>query len=334
MPREFKGIIVSRLIVLISIVLVPVIMFLIFILADFKLWFSDDPALNFWIIKILCPTVFSVSWLFFLILFANRFSETIESMDKTIGVVPLRLRFFFGVNALFILFIFVFPLITPLISILSFSSMAWRVTTFKKESWDEHKTSLITKILMVLFSIVPVFCTICIIPDYIALAIFLWESVWLPLLDYIFMISYCLCTALAIGSFFFLIANKGVSEYEQIFVDTTEQKYLWQIRILELFFFIFFLILALLELEIVVFFYYLGFFLVAIVAIVNFINGKRKDVSFKSHFLGYLLAAVFMGSNLIIFSVELAYFIQIWSLVLSAALFIFVFFYTFIKLEE
>jgi len=334
MSKEVKGIIVSRLIVLISIILVPIAMFLIFNLVNFKLWFSDDPALNFWILNVLCPLVFSVSWLFFLILFANRFSATIEAMDKTVGVVPLRLRFFFGINALFILFIFVFPLITPIISILSFASMAWRLTTFRKESWDDSGISFGTKLLMILFSILPIFCAIVILPQYILLSIFLWENIWLPLLPIIFIISVCLCTALAIGSLFYLVANKGVSEYEQIFVDTATPKYVWNIRILEIFLFLFFLFLAFGNFALINLFYYLGFGIVAFVAVVNFINGKRRDISFKSHFLGYLLAAVFMGSNLIIFNPDLALVIQEVSLIASAIVFILIFFYTFFRFDE
>jgi len=143
-----------------------------------------------------------------------------------------------------------------------------------------------------------------------------------------------LCTALAIGSLFFLIANKGVSEYEQIFVDSTVEKYIWQIRILEIFLFIFFLFLALVGIPVITFFYYVGFIIVFFVSIVNFLNGKRKDVSFKSHFLGYFLAAVFMGSNLLIFNADLALIIQEISLIISAGVFILIFLYTFLRFEE
>ena len=334
MTREVKGFILSRLLVLISIIIVPIAIFLIFNLVEFSLWYSQNPTLNFWILRVLCPLVFSVSWLFFLILFANRLSETIDSMDKTVGIVPLRLRFFFGLNALFILFIFVFPLITPIIAILSFASMAWRLTTFRKESWDESEISTATKVLMVLFSILPIFCTISILPQYVVLSIFLWENIWLPLLPLIFIFSVCLCTALAIGSLFYLIANRGVSEYEQIFIDTTVQKYIWHIRIFELFLFIFFLFLSFGNFPLMNIFYYAGFAIVIIVSIVNFINGKRRDVSFKSHFFGYLLAAVFMGSNLIIFNPDLALIIQEVSLILSAGVFILIFFLKFFRVEE
>ncbi|MEJ2249880.1 MAG: hypothetical protein P8Y97_09495, partial [Candidatus Lokiarchaeota archaeon] len=126
MSREIKGVLASRLIILISTILVPIIIFLIFIFVNFGLWYSNDPILTFWIIKIATPTIFSVSWLFFLILFANRFSETIDSMDRTAGLIPLRLKIFYGINALFILLIFIFPIITPVIGILTFASFAWR----------------------------------------------------------------------------------------------------------------------------------------------------------------------------------------------------------------
>ena len=334
MTREVKGFILSRLLVLISIIIVPIAIFLIFNLVEFSLWYSQNPTLNFWILRVLCPLVFSVSWLFFLILFANRLSETIDSMDKTVGIVPLRLRFFFGLNALFILFIFVFPLITPIIAILSFASMAWRLTTFRKESWDESEISTPTKVFMVLFSILPIFCTVSILPQYLVLSIFLWEILWLPLLPLIFIVSVCLCTALAIGSLFYMIANRGVSEYEQIFIDTTVQKYIWHIRIFELFLFIFFLFLSFGNFPLMNIFYYAGFAIVIIVSIVNFINGKRRDVSFKSHFFGYLLAAVFMGSNLIIFNPDLALIIQEVSLILSAIVFILIFIFKFLSAEE
>ncbi|MHA1467881.1 MAG: hypothetical protein ACTSP6_07375 [Promethearchaeota archaeon] len=212
--------------------------------------------------------------------------------------------------------------------------MAWRLTTFRKESWDESEISTATKVLMVLFSILPLFCTISILPQYLVLSIFLWETLWLPLLPLIFIVSVSLCTALAIGSLFYMIANRGVSEYEQIFIDTTVQKYIWHIRIFELFLFIFFLFLSFGNFPLMNIFYYAGFAIVIIVSIVNFINGKRRDVSFKSHFFGYLLAAVFMGSNLIIFNPDLALIIQEVSLILSAGVFILIFIFKFFRAEE
>ncbi|MFX0147777.1 MAG: hypothetical protein ACFE8E_08495, partial [Candidatus Hodarchaeota archaeon] len=126
MSKQVKGVIVSRLIILLAIVLVPLSIFLIYALVDFNIWYTQDPIFTFWMVKLVCPLVFSISWLFFMILFANRFANTMDSFDDIISVVPSRLKFFYGINAVYLLFIFIFPMVTPVISVLSFASFAWR----------------------------------------------------------------------------------------------------------------------------------------------------------------------------------------------------------------
>ena len=335
MSKTVKGIILPRLIVLLAIFLVPLSIFLIFSLVDFNLWYSNDASLNFIVIKILTPIVYSVSWLFFLILFANRFANTMESFDDKISVVPSRLKFFYGINAVYILFIFVFPFITPVISVLSFASFAWRLTTFRKESWEEDtETSLLTKVIMVLASVIPIFCTVSIIPEFLALPIFLWNNVWLYLIDYLFKISYSLFTALSIGSLIIMLSNSGISEYEQIFTDTTQKKSFTNVKVIVVFLFGFFLFLDINEYPIVELIYTAGLVIVIFTFLINFIRGRSKYGSFKSYFLGYLIAAVFIGSNVILTNEEFSGFLRFSSLLLSAILYIFVLFYTFITLED
>ena len=335
MPKEIKGIILSRLFILVAIFAVPILIFLIFILTDFDLWFTTDVRVSVAIAKLLVPSVFAVSWLYFMSLFANRFSETIEAMGRTVGIIPLRLKIFYGVNAIFVLFIFVFPLITPVVSILSFASMVWQLTTYRKENWDDDaKVPFITKLLMVLASILPIFCTISVIPEYFDLSFFLWNNIWMLLLPHIFVFSYCLCTSLAIGSLFILIVNRGVSEYEELFADPSKTDSMMNVKILEVLLFAFFLFLDYGQFDVIELFYNVGFFLVLFVSIVNYISGKSKMKKFNSHVFGYLLAAVFMGSNLLILNVELSEFLQAASLSVLAVVFIVVFLYTFMVHEE
>jgi len=339
MSKRVKGIIVTRLIVLLAIILVPVSIFLIFFLVDFDLWYSTDEILYIWIIKILCPTVFSVSWLFFLILFANRFANTMDSFDEKISVVPSRLKFFYGINAVYILFIFVFPIVTPFISILSFASFAWRLTTFRKESWeDDSKISFLTKFVIVLMALIPIFCTVSIIPEFIKLPSYLLNFIWLNVIEYLFKISYSLFTALSIGSLIILFSNSGISEYEQIFVDTTQKKSFTHVKVLEVILFGFFLFLDLNDYKLINMIYTAGLVIVIFTYIVNFIRGKSKYGSFKSYFLGYFIAAVFIGSNVILANYfnnpDLSDFLRTWSLLISAILYIFVLFYTFITIED
>ncbi len=334
MSKEIKGIIVSRLIVLVSIILVPIAIFFIYNFVSFNLWYSNDPVLTIIVVKIICPFIFSISWLFFLILFIHRFANTLDDVDKTISVVPSRLKFFYGINAVYLMAIFIFPAITPVISILSFASMAWRLTTFRKKVWEEDtKTSTFTWIMMGLASIIPIFCSVSVIPEFFVLADFLWNDIWVPLLPYLFKISYSLFTALAIGAFILLFYNSGISEYEQFWVKTSKKQRVWNIKILEIILFAFFLYLDLLEFDVINLFYIMGFIFIIITSIVNFIQGKSKVKGFKSHLFGYLIATVFIGSNVLFTTEDFSEILRVWSLVISAILYIIVFFYTFLQAE-
>ena len=334
MPKEIKGIIVSRLIILITIILVPIVIFLIYNLADIDLWYSNDPLIELVIIKILCPFVFSISWLFFLILFIDRFATTIDEFDKNISVVPSRLKFFYGLNAIYILFIFVFPIITPIISILSFMSFAWRLTRRKQEVWDDDsKVSLITRIMMILSTIIPIFCTISVLPGFLALASFLWDDVWIPLLPLLYIVSYSLFTALAIGSLIIFVNNSGISEYEQMYTEPSKKLNIWHVKILEIGLFAFFLYLDLFDFNVIYIFYWAGLVIILLISFGNYLQGRSKLKSFKSHFWGYLIAAVFIGSNVLFSTSQISELLRLWSLFVSAILYIVVFFYTFIRLE-
>jgi len=338
MSRKIKGIIVSRLIVLVSIFLVPILIFIIFSLVPFHLTWADEQT-QFILLQILIPLVFSISWVYFLLIFANRTASSIDMMDKTIGVVPLRLKFFYGLNALFVLLIFIYPLITPIISVLAFASLAWRLTTFRREEWDtQSKTSLLTKIAIIIAIILPVVCGIIILPEIITLSIYLWSNIWVPLLEYIYIISRALCTALAFGSLVILFKKSGISEYEQFYMNPDDANFFMGVKVFDVFCLLFFLFLEFFQIPIIDFFYYAGFVIVCFVALANLIKGKMEDRSFKSYLLGYLIAIVFMGSSLITYDIgpifDLGNTIKTWSLILSAVIFILIFFITFLKIED
>ncbi|MFX0143370.1 MAG: hypothetical protein ACFE9C_04775, partial [Candidatus Hodarchaeota archaeon] len=171
------------------------------------------------------------------------------------------------------------------------------------------------------------------IPEFFVLADFLWNDLWVPLLPYLFKISYSLFTALAIGSFILLFYNSGISEYEQLWVESSKKQRIWNIKILEIILFAFFLYLDLLEFDIISLFYIIGFVFIIITSIVNFFQGKSKVKGFKSHLFGYLIAAVFIGSNVLFTTELISELLRVWSLLISAILYIIVFFYTFLQTE-
>ncbi|MHA1376528.1 MAG: hypothetical protein ACTSR7_19795 [Promethearchaeota archaeon] len=341
MSKEVKGLILSRLIVVILIIMVPLSTFLIYDLVVFSLWYSSDPVLNFWLIKIIIPLVYGISWIFFLILFANRLANALDSFNEKIDVVPSRMKFFYGINAIYLLIIFIFPLITPIISILSFASFAWRLSTYRKEDWeDDTAVSFFTKLLMAIFALVPIFCTISIIHQYLDLSIFLWNNIWIRILPYLFIFSYSLFTALAIGSLVILLSNSGISDYEQFYsYDPSKKQKFWKVKILEVFLFGLFLYmdvtryLGIYNYDVVDAFYFAGFVIIIFTSIVNYVAGKSEHKDFKGHFLGYLVAIIFIGSNVIFSSAEISEFLRVWSLILSAVIYIFILAYTFLTSE-
>jgi len=133
-----------------------------------------------------------------------------------------------------------------------------------------------------------------------------------------------------------LFSNSGISEYEQTFLDNPQKNKFWNVKLLEVFLFGFFVILDLYDTSrIIELFYWAGFIIILFTSVVNFFRGNSKYKDFKSHFVGYLIAAVFIGSNLLQqATAEISGLLRIWSLVITAVLYIFVFFYTFIKLDE
>ncbi|MFO8020585.1 MAG: hypothetical protein R6U96_18325 [Promethearchaeia archaeon] len=347
MAKRVKGILLSRLIILVSIFIIPIVIFIIFNLVEFTLWFSTDPELTFWILQVLCPIVFSVSWVFFLLLFAGHTAESIDAMDNKVGTMSIHYKTFFGINALFVIIIFVFPLITPFISILSFASIAWKLTTFRKDWTVNEKVSFSTKISMVFAALIPLFCSICILPDYLELATFVLFEIWFPMVDLIFEISYSLVTALAFGSLGIMYKNHGISDYKQLGIDKEKERTIELIKLGEVPLFGFFLFLTLADLPVRNFFYQVGWVIMILGSLVNYIQGKRKDRNFKSYFFGYLLTIIFLGAKVILFSDIYTEFIfipdfqfvvseliQVGSLLFSAGLFIVVFFYTFFTLES
>jgi hypothetical protein len=190
--------------------------------------------------------------------------------------------------------------------------------------------------MIVFASAIPIFCTVSIIPDFLDLPLFLWNQIWLPVLPYLFIFSYALFTSLAIGSFIILFLNSGISEYEQIslFDDKPKKKKYLNVKILEVVLFGFFLYLDLSNYDVIQLFYWMGFAMILFTSFINYVRGKTKYGSFKSHFVGYLIAAVFIGSNVVFSTNEISGFLRISSMLISAVLYIFVLFYTFLTIED
>ncbi|MHA1731736.1 MAG: hypothetical protein ACTSU5_07315 [Promethearchaeota archaeon] len=330
MPRRVKGFLVSRILVVFLAVVIPVVIWVTFTLGKFEVAWFPEGTFKTVVIKILTPLVYSASWLMMFVLFASRISATFDALDKSSRVIPLRLLFFYGTNALFILAIFVFPIITPVVSVLAFASLAWRLTTIRKTDWgEEQRVSKVTWVAMVAFSVFPVFFAVLILPEILAFAVQLWETFWLPIVDVLYDGSVILCTALTFGSLVFLVQT-GVSEYEQLGGAKSEEINVVAIHIFEAALFAFFLFMMWHQIEFLDVFIWGGLLVACFVTVVNFIRGRRAVVDFKSATVGYVLAIAFVLAQMLWGTTQ----IKNYLLILTSVVFIAAITVTFFRVED
>lgn len=281
-----------------SVFAIPVGIWVTFSLVDFQVaWFPEGPFKRA-MVQYVTPLLFSASWVFILVLFANRAAATVDAMDKSTLVIPLRMRLFYGLNAVFVLIIFVIPLSTPLVSVISAASLGWRLSTVRKSDWgEETRVSALSWVLMVGFSVFPALASAMIVPELFLLAQNLWLNYWLPVVDLLYDGSLALCTALTFGSLIFLIKT-GVSEYEQVPLKEDDAAALRGIRVFEFMLFAFFSFLLWRQIEFVRVFFWAGLFVAIFVTAVNYLRG-RDVPNFNSFTTGYLIAIAYLAAQLL-----------------------------------
>lgn len=352
--RELK---ISRILVVLAIILIPTALFLLFFLKTDVFDFDWVPAWednNF--LRWFTPVVFTISWLVFLIMFANRLANTIDKVDDSFRVIPSRYKIFYGITAIFVFIGIIVPFITPVICILMFSSFGFRVSTINRD-WDEQgNTPKIAWIVMALFAVFPILLAIATYPDIYQLSVEIMDFyrdvvIFKPdssvvgdgqgtLLEILYRISMSMATAITIGSLISLI-KLGVSEYEQAEIKAKrEDLNIRWIRLLEFLLFALFITVEFLHLRFEIpslrilmqVIYWIGLVIVLFVTIVNMIRG-RSQPDFRRHLIGYVLTAILMGLNLLIFSTTLTPDVQLkiknWSIIISALVYNSVFFLMF-----
>jgi len=348
--KEFK---ISRIIVVLAVILIPTIFFLLYFAYRDVFDFSFVPAWsgsNF--LRWATPISFIIGWLVMILMFSNRLSNTIDKVDLSFRVIPSRYKIFYGITAVIVFLGIVLPFITPLVCILMFASFGFQISTMRKD-WDESdKTPKIAYIVMALFAVFPLLLAIAAYEDIYQLS----EQIWIfysspahsligaegTLLEILYRISMSLATSIAIGSLITLI-KLGASEYEQaeIKAEREDLRIGW-VRVVEFFLFALFITIEMLRLAnneinslkiLMQIIYWIGLGIVLFITFVNLIRG-RSQPDFRKNLIGYLLTAVLMGLNLLIFTFSsldpnVALQIKNWSIIISASVYIIVFFIMF-----
>jgi hypothetical protein len=283
----------SRLLIVILLVIIPVTIFIAFYSVNFSVsWFPEGDFKQI-LLQWVAPIMFTIAWIYIIIMFATRLSDSIDIMNKTSTTIPMRYRFFFGLNALFILVLFVFPLITPFIAAFAFSSMIFRLLTLNQD-WDlEPKVKTITKILTSVFAAIPILISVMVIPSIVELTYYLWNSVWIPIITPLFLISLVLGTTLNIQAFVILM-REGVSEYEQVLDSGEDEQFLYTIYGVSVLIFGFLLFLQFMNIEFVNIIHAGGLILAFLTWIINFIKGRQNN-KLNLQTIGYLLWFIFFA---------------------------------------
>lgn len=236
----------TRVAVVVLAVIGPIYFFLLMFFIPQMMPFGDallDRLFHF----IAVPIVFSAPWLGLIYYQRYRLANTVYIMDDTISSVPLRWRVFYGINAAFVLMLFVLPMATPPLAIILGLYVAgtvfYRIGIGK---FGGGKPGAALAILGALaLCILPTFVMIEFLPSYIAVWEYIlatWESFWLQV---VYGFAQCLVNALSVGAPIYFIYF-GAQEYDKgLYGEVYTKTPTVGIRLLEFILFVVFLILYL-----------------------------------------------------------------------------------------
>lgn len=285
---------ISRLFVLIFGIFVPIYILITFLRFDFPLeWLPYDWSWNsrtVWIIvNVAAPIFYCVAWLYFNFLLGDRISKSLEIMQGTSSTVSTHYIIFYGINALVLLMAFLIPIFTPIVGVLSFSSMVFNVLTSKR-NWEDldEKTQKFVKAVAIIAAIPIIFVSIFVVPDLITLSIAFSKNFWEVVVDPLFWAVKAFGVAIPIGNFITLYRT-GVAEVE----GKRYQQSKLDIVVIELVITGFLFFLEWQGVEFVTFLYYAGMVFWIISFIANLKAGRSREGKLKQNPIGIILNAIF-----------------------------------------
>jgi hypothetical protein len=285
------------------------------------------------------PLCFSLCWVYIIMVFKTDMVDVLEMMDTTGSVIPTRMKFFFSLNALLILCLFIIPIISPVITILTFSSLIWKATTSKKEMAQGESIGMLWKIIIVLVSIVPLIAAIFVLPGIIKIAGSFWNDNWVTNLEAINNINMAIATSMTISDFYMIssIMRTGPQDYHYLESDNEEgSPYAFSKRIIQLVFFALMLYLWYIDHPFFRYLTWIGLILVGLIwLLTTAMNANNRNFNISNNILGYALLGIFLVANLIAFPLtRVNVIIQNVALILSGLIYLFIFFYALFNLDD
>lgn len=206
-----------------------------------------DPFLDLLFHHLAVPIVFSAPWLGLIYYQRYRLANTVYIMDETISSVPLRWRVFYGINAAFVLMLFVLPMTTPPLAIILGLYVAGTVFfRIGLGKFGGGKPGAGLAILgAIALCVLPTFVMLEFLPNYIVVWEYIlatWETFWLQV---VYGFAQCLVNSLSFGAPIYFIYF-GAQEYDRgLYGEVYTKTPTTWIRALEFILFSVFLILYL-----------------------------------------------------------------------------------------
>ncbi|MFX1293957.1 MAG: hypothetical protein ACFFD2_03720 [Promethearchaeota archaeon] len=303
---EWKGYDVMRIIVVILFIAIPIYFFLLIyfvnlgggLVLNLGLFKAIGP---WWTYNIIFPLCFSFTWWIFLYLLRNRIANSYSLVKEETSPIPTRWLIFYGVNAIIMLFFFIFPYISSFLAIFGFFVLAWNIVVKSDWAFERGRSTLFCWGLFIfgLFLTFPILVQIEFWNDYSVFWNQLWGQ-WGNYVPYLYSFSIVVVNSLTIGSLFNFIYS-GASEFERGAYGTSyDEAPKRAIILLEIILFIIFSLIwwqSIVNGGIFSWTYICISLFCLIIAVLLFLIGlfKGRKNGIRPSILGYIFAVLFMG---------------------------------------
>jgi hypothetical protein len=181
---------------------------IVFLLEWLPFDWSDNSKIIWTSANVVAPILYCFGWLYFNFILAKRFASTFELMQETSSMISAHYILFYGVCALAMLVSFLIPILTPIIGILAFSSLAFNIST-KKSNWEDidEKKKRWVKVFIFIVDIPVIFCSILVIPEIISISVTFFLAFMDVMIEPLYTSIRALGVALPIGNFILLYQN-------------------------------------------------------------------------------------------------------------------------------
>jgi len=230
----FRGYLLNRLLILIIAILIPVYFYTLIYFSGIRvvpLTTIENIVINNLFNFVIIPLTLASPWLILIYVFRNRLANTLTFWADKNSAVPLRYLIFYGINAAIMSMYFIFPIISPALSIFTAIVLAWHIISSRDSLWLRGRGVLIavSTVVFIIVLAIPVLVAVLFYPAYIQLSEWLFVN-WQSLSPILYSFSIWVVNAITIGTaiwvFYYMLRGRNMKD---VFLDIP-----MSVRILEL----------------------------------------------------------------------------------------------------